>query len=43
MVLLFCMLAFASLFGAMGVVLAVPATVVMNVAYRVFILEHKAA
>ncbi|HEY8124371.1 MAG TPA: AI-2E family transporter [Methylocystis sp.] len=35
-VLLFCMLAFASLFGTMGVVLAVPATVVLSVAYGVF-------
>ncbi|CCJ09080.1 AI-2E family transporter [Methylocystis sp. SC2] len=35
-VLLFCMLAFASLFGTMGVVLAVPATVVLAVAYGVF-------
>jgi predicted PurR-regulated permease PerM len=34
--LLFCMLAFGSLFGAMGVVLAVPATVVLRVAYSVF-------
>ena len=35
-VLLFCMLAFGSLFGTMGVVLAVPATVVLSVAYGVF-------
>jgi len=35
-VLLFCMLAFGALFGAMGVVLAVPATVVLSVAYDVF-------
>lgn len=35
-VLLFCMLAFGSLFGAMGVVLAVPATVVLSIAYGVF-------
>ncbi len=34
-VLLFCMLAFGALFGAMGVVLAVPATVVLSVAYDV--------
>lgn len=34
-VLLFCMLAFGALFGAMGVVLAVPATVVLAVAYEV--------
>ena len=34
--LLFCMLAFASLFGTMGVVLAVPATVVLSVAYGIF-------
>lgn len=35
-VLLFCMLAFGGLFGALGVVLAVPATVVLSVAYEVF-------
>jgi predicted PurR-regulated permease PerM len=35
-VLLFCMLAFGSLFGAMGVALAVPATVVLAVAWDVF-------
>ncbi len=35
-VLLFSMLAFGSLFGAMGVVLAVPATVVLAIAYGVF-------
>lgn len=35
-VLLFCMLAFGSLFGAMGVVLAVPATVVLSIAFGVF-------
>lgn len=35
-VLLFCMLAFGALFGALGVVLAVPATVVLSVAYEVF-------
>ena len=34
-VLLFCMLAFSLLFGAMGVVLAVPATVVLAIAYGV--------
>ncbi|MEK4035688.1 AI-2E family transporter [Methylocystis sp. IM3] len=34
-VLLFCMLAFGALFGAMGVVLAVPATVALSVAYDV--------
>lgn len=34
-VLLFCMLAFSLLFGTMGVVLAVPATVVLSVAYGV--------
>jgi predicted PurR-regulated permease PerM len=34
--LLFCMLAFGALFGAMGVVLAVPATVVLSVGYDVF-------
>jgi len=36
-VLLFCMLAFGALFGALGVVLAVPGTVVLCVAYDVFI------
>jgi predicted PurR-regulated permease PerM len=36
-VLLFCMLAFGALFGALGVVLAVPATVVLSVAYEVFV------
>lgn len=35
-VLLFCMLAFGSLFGTMGVALAVPATVVLAVAFDVF-------
>ncbi|WP_442755505.1 AI-2E family transporter [Methylocystis sp. JAN1] len=35
-VLLFCMLAFGALFGAMGVVLAVPATVVLSVAFDIF-------
>lgn len=35
-VLLFCMLAFGALFGALGVVLAVPATVVLSVAYEIF-------
>ncbi|MCC3245049.1 AI-2E family transporter [Methylocystis sp. WRRC1] len=41
-VLLFCMLAFGALFGAMGVVLAVPATVVLSVAYEVFAETQKA-
>jgi predicted PurR-regulated permease PerM len=36
-VLLFFMLVFAALFGGMGVVLAVPATVVLSVAYQVFV------
>lgn len=36
-VLLFCMLAFGVLFGAMGVVLAVPATVVLSVACNIFL------
>jgi predicted PurR-regulated permease PerM len=36
-VLLFCMLAFGALFGGMGVVLAVPGTVVLCVAYDVFV------
>lgn len=40
-VLLFCMLAFGSLFGAMGVVLAVPATVLLHVAYEVFVAEGR--
>ena len=34
--LLVAMLAFGGLFGALGVVLAVPATVVLSVAYEVF-------
>jgi predicted PurR-regulated permease PerM len=34
-VLLFCMLAFGLLFGTMGVVLAVPATVVLSIAYGI--------
>lgn len=34
--LLFCMMVFAALFGGMGVVLAVPATVVLSVAYQIF-------
>jgi predicted PurR-regulated permease PerM len=42
-VLLFCMLAFGSLFGAMGVVLAVPATVLLHVAYDVFLADARAA
>jgi predicted PurR-regulated permease PerM len=40
-VLLFCMLAFGALFGAMGVVLAVPATVVLSVAYDVIAQAQK--
>ena len=40
-VLLFCMLAFGALFGAMGVVLAVPATVVLSVAYDVIAQSQK--
>jgi predicted PurR-regulated permease PerM len=40
-VLLFCMLAFGALFGAMGVVLAVPATVVLSVAYVVIAQSQK--
>ncbi len=40
--LLFCMLAFGALFGAMGVALAVPATVVLGVAYEVFIRSEPA-
>lgn len=36
-VLLFCMLAFSLLFGTMGVVLAVPATVVLSIAYGIFV------
>lgn len=42
-VLLFCMLAFGALFGALGVVLAVPATVVLTVAYEVFVKTSAAA
>ncbi len=34
-VLLFCMLAFSLLFGTMGIVLAVPATVVLSIAYGI--------
>lgn len=41
-VLLFCMLAFGALFGALGVVLAVPATVVLSVAYDVFFFKKPA-
>jgi predicted PurR-regulated permease PerM len=36
-VLLFCMLAFSLLFGTMGVVLAVPATIVLSIAYGIFV------
>jgi predicted PurR-regulated permease PerM len=42
-VLLFCMLAFGALFGTLGVVLAVPATVVLTVAYDVFIKNSSSA
>jgi predicted PurR-regulated permease PerM len=41
-VLLFSMLAFGALFGAMGVVLAVPATVVLAIAYSVFVEAQSA-
>jgi predicted PurR-regulated permease PerM len=41
-VLLFSMLAFGALFGAMGVVLAVPATVVLVIAYSVFVETQRA-
>lgn len=39
--LLFCMLAFGSLFGAMGVVLAVPATLLLGVAYEILLGARK--
>jgi predicted PurR-regulated permease PerM len=41
-VLLFCMLAFGSLFGALGVVLAVPGTVALSVAFDVFVKNQSA-